>query len=140
MRRLSVIAIVAMATATGLAGCGGDDRDPARTVNATVSEFQISLDKSSMSSGKIWYVVTNGGVLDHDFVLYRTDLAANALPVDEDGDVEDDLLPDPVDELEDIAPTKSPTLTVTLVPGAYVLICTQSTHYGQGMRAGFTVT
>ena len=52
-----------------------------------------------------------------------------------------------IDEIEDIAVGDTPTLTVSLDAGSYVLICNivedegdeTIVHYQQGMRTGFTV-
>ena len=52
---------------------------------------------------------------------------------------------EPVDEIEDIAVGDTPSLTVDLEAGSYVLICNiysedeKEAHYSEGMRIGFTV-
>ena len=51
-----------------------------------------------------------------------------------------------MDEVEDIAVGDTPTLTVDLTAGSYVLICNicdeaeQESHHQEGMRTTFTVT
>ena len=45
----------------------------------------------------------------------------------------------PVDEIEDIAVGATPTLTVDLAAGHYVLLCNIETHYAQGMHADLDV-
>jgi hypothetical protein len=51
-----------------------------------------------------------------------------------------------VDEVEDIPVGDTPTLTVDLTAGSYVLICNifdeseNEAHYQEGMRTGFTVS
>jgi uncharacterized cupredoxin-like copper-binding protein len=44
-----------------------------------------------------------------------------------------------VDEVEDLAPGKSATLSVNLTPGRYVLVCNIPGHYKHGMHASVTV-
>ncbi len=94
--------------------------------------------------------VTNEGPDDvHEFVVIKTDLAITDLPTDEDGAVDEGGGGmEVVDEIEDIPVGETPTLTVELDAGAYVLICnilqeepdgTLEAHYSEGMRTGFTV-
>ena len=71
------------------------------------------------------------------------------LPTDDDGAVlETGEGMEVVDEIEDIPIGDTPTLTVDLAAGSYVLICnilqeepdgTLEAHYSVGMRTGFTV-
>ena len=69
--------------------------------------------------------------------LAKTDLKAEALPVS--GSKIDESALTPVDEIEDIAVGATPTLTVTLAAGHYVLLCNIETHFGLGMRSDFDV-
>jgi uncharacterized cupredoxin-like copper-binding protein len=97
----------------------------------------------------VTFTVNNTGPEDtHEFVVFKTDLAPDALPTAPDGSVDEEgegvQL---VDEIEDIAVGDTPTLTVTLDAGSYVLICNivedegdeAIVHYQQGMRTAFTV-
>ena len=101
-----------------------------------------------MGSGEVTFNVTNKGPDDtHEFVVIKTDLAPDALPTDANGAVEEEGAGmEVIDEIEDIAVGQAPSLTVTLEPGSYVLICNifdeeeQEAHYSMGMRAPFTVT
>jgi uncharacterized cupredoxin-like copper-binding protein len=43
-------------------------------------------------------------------------------------------------EVSELGPGKTGTVTVTLTPGTYVLLCNQPGHYEAGMWAVFTVT
>jgi len=56
-------------------------------------------------------------------------------PVDEEGEGLE-----AVDEIEDIEAGTSPTLTVDLDAGSYVLICNITGHYDAGMHTALTVT
>ena len=84
----------------------------------------------------------------HEFVVFKTDLAPDALPTASDGSVDEEGEGvELIDEIEDIAVGDTPTLTVSLDAGSYVLICNivedegdeTIVHYQQGMRTGFTV-
>ena len=81
--------------------------------------------------------------------MIKSDLAPTDLPTDKDGAVEETGEGmEVVDEIEDIPVGETPTLTVDLEAGSYVLICnilqeepdgTLEAHYTEGMRTGFTV-
>ena len=83
----------------------------------------------------------------HEFVVFKTDLAPDALPTGEDGSVDEEGEGVELkDEIEDIAVGDTPTLTLDLDAGSYVFICNivddgrrRVSHYQQGMRVAFTV-
>lgn len=162
--RFVTVAAAMVIAVVVLPACGGDDdggaaeTTPAATatstdgasVAVTLQEFAVSADPASVPSGSVTFSVTNTGPDDvHEFVIIQTDLAATELPVDDDGAVlEDGEGMTVVDEIEDIPVGETPTLTVDLDAGAFVLICnilqeepdgTLEAHYAEGMRTGFTV-
>lgn len=51
------------------------------TVTAELSEFKIVLGASSVPAGSVTFEVTNKGALEHEFVVFKTDLAADKLPL-----------------------------------------------------------
>lgn len=161
-RGAAVIAMLAALMLTA-AGCSSDDDggntggtdatggtgSAGSTVDVTVQEFAVLPAQDSAPAGDVTFSVTNEGPEDtHEFVVFKTDLAPDALPTASDGSVDEEgegvQL---VDEIEDIAVGDSPTLTVSLEAGSYVLICNivedegdeTIVHYQQGMRAAFTV-
>jgi uncharacterized cupredoxin-like copper-binding protein len=135
VRRLRSLAIPLAAVALVAAGCGGGKA----TVKATEKDFSITLDQTSIDAGDVSFSVTNDGPSTHEFVVFRTDLAPDALPVtgatvDESGGGLE-----VVDEIEDIEPDSTRTLDVNLDAGTYVIICNIEGHYQSGMHAGLTV-
>ncbi|MGZ8579407.1 MAG: hypothetical protein ACXWWX_07745 [Actinomycetota bacterium] len=144
MAAVAVLSLVA-------AGCSDDDGGETGsdgTVEVTLQEFAVLPSPDSAPAGEVTFNVTNSGPEDvHEFVVFATDLAPDALPTAPDGSVDEtgegiEL----IDEIEDIAVDATPTLTVTLDAGSYVLICNiveeegadMIVHYQQGMRVGFT--
>ena len=115
----------------------------------TLQEFAVLPAQESAPAGDVTFAVTNDGPEDtHEFVVFKTDLAPDALPTASDGSVDEEGEGvELVDEIEDIAVGDTPTLTVSLDAGSYVLICNiveeegdeTIVHYQQGMRTGFTV-
>ncbi len=116
--------------ATGVAGDG--------TIVTSEKDFGIALEETSTPAGSITFDITNDGPSTHEFVVFKTDLAEDALPVDGSTVTEESL--DLVDEAEDIAPGVGTSLTVDLEPGSYVVICNIEGHYTAGMHAALTVT
>jgi uncharacterized cupredoxin-like copper-binding protein len=126
-----------------LAGCNGGSEPPTGqagdgTIGTTIRDFAIALEEHSTPAGSTAFDITNEGPSTHEFVVFRTDLAEDALPVDGATVAENEL--DLVDEAEDIAPGVGTTLTVDLDAGNYVVICNVEGHYRAGMHASLTVT
>ena len=110
---------------------------PASAINAELVDWKINLDNATGKAGSITFSVSNKGANTHEFVVVQTDLAADKLPVT--GNLVDEAAFTPVDEIEDIEPNATPTLTVTLAAGHYVILCNIEEHYGKGMHADLTV-
>jgi uncharacterized cupredoxin-like copper-binding protein len=109
-------------------------------VTAKETEFKIDLSTTTAAPGSVTFDITNGGTIVHEFVVMKTDLAADKLPVDASkGAVNEDASSiSPVDEVEDIAVGANAKLTVDLPAGHYVVICNLPGHYIGGMHADFT--
>jgi uncharacterized cupredoxin-like copper-binding protein len=142
VRRLIMASILGLGLVA--TGCGGGGED----VSVTLQEFAVGADPASVSAGSVTFDIDNIGPDDtHEFVVIRTDLDPTELPTDENGAVDETGGGmEVVDEVEDIPVGDTPTLTVDLTAGSYVLICNiydeaeQEAHYQEGMRTGFTVS
>jgi len=98
----------------------------------------MTLDSDTVPAGTVTFTVVNEGVKKHEFVVMSTDTSTDKLKVKNDEVVEDAYTA--VDEIEDIVPGSTETLTVDLAPGHYALICNLKGHYRMGMWADLTVT
>jgi len=144
---------VLAAAAIGLAGCGsGTTRDAttkaggAPATNAaqlavTLKEFSVETSAATVPAGDVKVTVQNDGKIEHELVVFRTDLEAVSLPmtaagdrVDEEGTGVTHLDP----EAEGVAGGTSKTITVALPKGRYLFVCNLAAHYGQGMHAVVT--
>ena len=114
------------------------DSSSGTTVATTVKDFAIAMDQATVPSGEVTFDIANEGPSAHEFVVVQSDLAPDALPV-ADNEVQEDTL-DIIGEQEDIAPSTTPSLTLQLDPGSYVVFCNITSHYEQGMHAALTVT
>ena len=135
----------ACTTAGGSASATNGASGGTTTVTVTLQEFSVLPDPATAPAGDVTFHVTNDGPDDiHEFVIFKTDLAPDAMPTAEDGSVDEagdgvEL----IDEIEDIPVGESQDVTVPLDAGSYVLICniveSDEVHYALGMRTGFTV-
>ena len=158
-RRHRAAIFVATAAALSLvsAGCSDDDEGTtgatdgemgaAGAVDVTLQEFAVIPASASAPAGDVTFNVTNEGPDDvHEFVVFKTDLAPEALPKLEDGSVDGEGEGVELqDEIEDIAVGDTQSVTIDLSAGNYVFICNiyeeeeQEAHYQEGMRVAFTV-
>lgn len=131
---LAAFALVVPACGGGGGGEGGEG------VSATLAEYSITLDPTSASAGSVTFNITNDGATVHEFVVFKTDLGEDALPMTADEVDESASGLTLVDEKEDIAPGEGADLTVDLEAGTYVAICNVTGHYSKGMHAVFTIS
>jgi uncharacterized cupredoxin-like copper-binding protein len=119
-------------------GCSGDQPD-GTGVSAELSEWAITVAAAPVPVGTVVFRVKNNGGLEHEFVVVRTSMPANALPVDS-GVVDMTAIDGSVTaELEKLLPGTTTELELDMEPGTYVLLCNLTGHYEAGMRAAFDV-
>ena len=119
-------------------------------VSVTLVEYQVKTNVESVPSGSVTFEARNIGGAEHALHVFKTDLAPDALPTMADGSVDEEAAGlTMVDHVTGIQPQQQKSLTVTLEPGAYVLVCNvvQQTatgepiiHYEKGMHVAFTIT
>ena len=143
----ALAAVILLLPSFALVGCGDDDSDAAgnqsaTAINATERDGTIDLDRASSASGSVEFSIKNAGELTHEFVVLKTDLAGDALPLDADQGAVDQSGDgvDVVGEKSSISPGANATLAFDdLANGNYVIICNVPGHYWLGMRASFVV-
>ena len=135
-------------SSAGTSSAGTSSTAAGATVKITLTEWALIPDVSSASAGAITFDVTNAGTMfTHEFVVIKTDLAAADLPVDAAGKVNETAAGVAnVGEIGEVLIGANKTVSLTLQPGKYVLICNiveaaggHESHYTKGMRAAFTV-
>jgi uncharacterized cupredoxin-like copper-binding protein len=144
--RTLVLAPLAAAALFG-AACDADGGSAAgsspgdeRGITAALADTSIVLADGSAPAGPVSFDIANDGTTVHEFEVLRTEIAADALPV-ESGVVQTSAEGiEIVDEVEEIAPGSTAALSVDLAPGAYVVICNIPTHYDAGMFAPFAAS
>jgi plastocyanin len=146
-------ALVLIAIGSLLSACSGQAGSTGTTVTATLKEWEIKLSSTDLPAGDITINFTNNGDKEHEFLVRKTDLKADSLPIvasgDDKGRVDEESselteVGNP-SEIAVIPPgTTGLSLRVTLEPGHYVVFCNLHVedllHYEKGMHLDFTVT
>lgn len=121
----------------------GDEPTPTAAAPGTVGieliDFEVILPVASAAAGEITFNAMNNGATLHNVRIISTELAPDALPVDEASFAVDEDAVDVVAAATEIDSDATEDIIVELAPGPYVIICNIPTHYENGMRAAFTV-
>lgn len=113
-------------------------------IDVALTTYKITMSKTSAKSGDIVFHVHNDATdLTHEFVIFKTDLPEDQLPLTADGAVDEEGAGvTHIDEVE-VEPGQASDLAVNLAPGNYVMICNindnNEQHYMHGMHQAFTV-
>jgi uncharacterized cupredoxin-like copper-binding protein len=122
-------------------------------INVTLTTYTLTLSANTASAGKVTFHVTNTATdQKHEFVIFKTDLPEDQLPLVDSGDGSGTMRIDEegagVEHIDEIPDSDLPAgatkdLTVDLQPGRYVIVCNLVvngiSHFMRGMHAVFTV-
>lgn len=150
VRRIALPALTALLAL--LAGCGStsttSSSSPTPATAGAGGAQQVSLSEwkveapTSLKAGQVALKISNGGSVEHELLVFKTDLDPAQYPTDSDGNIKEDgagitLASDGAN----IAVGGSQDRTVDLTqPGKYLFICNIPTHFKQGMVKVVTVT
>jgi uncharacterized cupredoxin-like copper-binding protein len=106
-----------------------------------LSEWSVGL-PTSMLAGQVNFAITNIGTIQHELLVFKTDLPPASLPVDKNGNIiEDGPGITLVSRGDKIDPGKTQTRVVDLTkPGSYIFVCNMPGHFKTGMFRSVTVT
>jgi uncharacterized cupredoxin-like copper-binding protein len=141
-RALAVLLVAALALGVAAVGCGSDSSTASTgPVGISLVEHKIVPSNTKAKAGTVTFDIRNDGTETHEFLVVKSDLDPKALPLDEDGAVDEkgDGV-EFIDERENIKPGGTAQLSVDLQPGSYVLLCNLENHYSMGMVTAFIVT
>lgn len=157
--RVTIAAIFMLAATVVVGGCGksksaSSAASPATssatpatapangTVNVALDEYTVKPSPTSATAGKVTFKVENVGTINHEMVVFKTDLAEDKLPTKKDDssrvDEEGPGLK-AIGEVPELKPGKSGSVSLKLQSGKYVLICNMPGHYASGQRTTFQV-
>jgi uncharacterized cupredoxin-like copper-binding protein len=136
-RRLPLAALVFVLLACCTAG---ERTSSASTVDVRLKDFAIQASEAVVQPGTVDLNVYNAGPATHEFVVVRTDLPADQLPIGSDGLSVDEEELNPTGEISDVPIWGTGSIELHLAPGHYVFFCNLDGHYLGGMHAGLAVT
>jgi uncharacterized cupredoxin-like copper-binding protein len=124
-----------------LSSCSGAGRDASwSTVGVTLNDFSINTSALTVKSGGVTFDIYNKGPTTHEFVVVRTPLRDDQLPIAADGLSIDEEALALVGEISDVHVWTDYTLELRLSPGRYVLFCNLDGHYLGGMTGTLLVS
>jgi uncharacterized cupredoxin-like copper-binding protein len=122
-----------------LVGC--TEKVPEGTpVDVTLKDFHIETNEQTLAAGSVVFQVHNDAPMTHEFVVVRTDLPDDQLPIGSDGLRVNEEWLSSMGELDDVPASASRSLAVDLTPGRYVFFCNLEGHYLGGMHGVLEVT
>lgn len=162
MHRLFVVAPLALVAVAAIliAGCGGGDDDTTTTTeNETAAtgagggggatleikmgDFFFDPENASAQAGPTTIEAPNEGDVEHELVVFESDLDPAKLPTEANGEVDEEKLEqtgaEEAGEIEDVEPGQSKSGDFNLSAGKYVMFCNLPGHYSQGMYGTLTV-
>ncbi|MGL6280135.1 MAG: cupredoxin domain-containing protein [Gaiella sp.] len=134
MPKATALAVVVASGAIGVSGVFAASTATGLTVK--LKEFKVIPAAKVAKAGKVTFVVSNVGKIQHELVVMKTNVAPDELPVNAKGRVREKGV---VGEAGNIEPGKTKRLTLTLKAGKYVLLCNLAGHYKAGQYSAFTV-
>ena len=105
-----VVASIAIVVSNNSAGGSSGGGAAVPSVNVTLTEFAITPADITVPPGKVNFVITNSGTLEHNFEIKG------------------------VAQTNNLKPGESQTLSVSLDAGHYDTLCTVAGHEGSGMK------
>ena len=147
VKRASALFSLSLCVACGIAVSAADAMqsevgvellDPSAGIS--MKGMAIDAHPSMLHSGKVTFnVVNRSRTLTHELVLVRLDYTDRQLPYDRNGDQVNEGAITRIGEVSDLPPGGHGSLTATIAPGRYMLICNEPGHYSAGMHAALTV-
>jgi uncharacterized cupredoxin-like copper-binding protein len=127
-----IAAVAAVAVCFGVASA--DAVTSKKLVAVQVDEYSVFPATQGSPVGKVRFVVTNVGTIEHEFVVIKTvKPAGNLLKGNEANET------GAVGELDGVKPGNARVLVLNLKRGHYALLCNLPGHYKTGQFADFYV-
>lgn len=140
-----------------VAGCGGSDSTTTTTTETTTAasggkgatleikmgDYYFAPKNATAKAGPTTIEAPNEGSVEHELVLFKTNMNPAKLPTEADGSVDEEKLDEVAEEageIADVEPGDTKSEKFDLTPGKYVMFCNLPGHYAQGMYGTLTVT
>jgi uncharacterized cupredoxin-like copper-binding protein len=161
--RLFVVAPLALLAIAAIliAGCGGDDGTTTTTENESeaaatgggggggatleikLGDFFFAPKDATAKAGPTTIEAPNEGSVEHELVLFKTNMDPAKLPTEAGGEVDEEKLDEIAEEggeVPDVEAGETKSGKFDLKPGKYVMFCNLPGHYAQGMYGTLTVS
>jgi uncharacterized cupredoxin-like copper-binding protein len=161
--RLFVVAPLALIAVAAIliAGCGGgDDGTTTTTENESeaaaagdggggatleikMGDFFFAPSNATAKAGETTIEAPNEGSVEHELVLFKTNMDPAKLPTEASGGVDEEKMDEVAEEggeVPDVEAGETKSGKFKLTPGKYVMFCNLPGHYAQGMYGTLTVS
>jgi uncharacterized cupredoxin-like copper-binding protein len=106
----------------------------------TLSDFHVRPASSTIAAGKVTFQISNAGKVQHEFLVFRSNLAPSAYPIKGGNIDEEGPGITKVSDGDDLDPGATQTRSVDLTqPGTYLFVCNLPGHFRAGMYSVVTV-
>jgi uncharacterized cupredoxin-like copper-binding protein len=156
LRRLTCLAMLVAVVGLAVAGCGSDGGTTTVETQASTgagagggAALEIKMDdylfapsNGHAKAGKTVISAPNIGAVEHEMVLFKTNMNPAKLPTEADGSVDEEKMDEVAGEggeIADVEPGDTKSETFHLAPGKYVMFCNLPGHYKLGMYGTLTV-
>jgi len=159
---LGIVLAIALA-ASIVAGCGGNSDDGAigsstateneaaagggagggQQLTIKMGDYFFAPANGSAKAGKAVIEAPNEGSVEHELVVFKTNMDPAKLPTESGGGVDEEKLDEVAEEageVPDVEAGETKSGNFALTPGKYVIFCNLPGHYAQGMYGTLTVT
>jgi uncharacterized cupredoxin-like copper-binding protein len=129
-------------TETGAAGGAGGGGAGA-TLEFKMGEFYFNPKDATAKAGPTTIEAPNEGAVEHELVVFKTDMNPAKLPTEANGEVNEekmDKVAESAGEIPDVEAGETKSEDFKLTPGKYVIFCNLPGHYAAGMYGTLTVT
>jgi len=135
MRKLPVLVAATAVAAISIGVVTADAVTSKNAVAVRLSEFNVIPTTQGARAGKVTFLVTNTGKVEHEFVVLKTARPAGSL-TSHGGEASE---AGNVGEIGSVKPTEQKKVTLTLKKGHYSLLCNLPGHYKAGQFVDFYV-
>jgi uncharacterized cupredoxin-like copper-binding protein len=109
-------------------------------VAVSLADFTVSSSRTTLAPGTYQVTISNTGKVEHELLVFHTELAPSALPMKDGGVSEEAPGVNKMSDGDNIAPGASQTRAVDLTaPGTYLFVCNLPGHFHAGMVEAITV-
>ena len=127
--------------ALAVAGCGGTSQSSQAGVQVTLRDFAVDMPVTNVAKGSTRLAINNAGPSVHELEVFTLPAGVDpaSVPITNSVADTDSVGMTVIDEVEDIAPSTTASLTVDLQPGRYLFVCNLPGHYQSGMHTEVNV-